>query len=281
MSSTPSNTPSAAPLGPRWWRRYGAVYAALWRNSVAREMGFKWNFLLWIVVEMLWFALQLIFVAVLYQHTDRIATWSQWEVVLLMGTSHFIQQVFGGLFLVNCAQISEHVRTGRMDFMLLLPVNARWVISVRQVDLGAFVNAGSAVAVIVYALSQLGIRPGPLAILGFLILSAAGVMVHYALMFLLSTISFWTVRAQGIVWAYYNMFQIARLPDAAFRGYFRVFFTFAIPMLLVANVPAKLLAEKIESPLEMVLLLALCGLCLAVSELGWRLALRRYTSASS
>ncbi len=281
MNSIPSNTRSAPPLSPRWWRRYAAVYAALWRNSVAREMGFKWNFLLWIVVEMLWFALQLIFVAVLYQHTDRIATWSKWEVVLLMGASHFIQQVFGGLFLVNCAQISEHVRTGRMDFMLLLPVNARWVISVRQVDLGAFVNAGSALGVIVYALIQLGIQPGPLAILGFLILSAAGVMVHYALMFLLSTISFWTVRAQGIVWAYYNMFQIARLPDAAFRGYFRVFFTFAIPMLLVANVPAKLLAEKIESPLEMALLLALCGLCLAVSELGWRVALRRYTSASS
>ena len=52
--------------------RYLKIYAALWQNSVVREMGFKTNFLLWIVVEGLWFALQLSFVAVIYQHTERI-----------------------------------------------------------------------------------------------------------------------------------------------------------------------------------------------------------------
>ena len=59
-------------------------------------------------------------------------------------------------------------------------------------------------------------------------------------MFMLASTSFWTVRAQGIVWGYYNLFNIARLPDEAFRGLFKAFFTFAIPMLLVANVPVKL-----------------------------------------
>ena len=33
--------------------RYLKIYAALWQNSVVREMGFKTNFLLWIVVEFL------------------------------------------------------------------------------------------------------------------------------------------------------------------------------------------------------------------------------------
>ena len=41
--------------------RYLGIYAALWKNSVTRETMFKGNFLLWIVVEMLWFALQLSF----------------------------------------------------------------------------------------------------------------------------------------------------------------------------------------------------------------------------
>jgi len=101
-------------------------------------------------------------------------------------------------------------------------------------------------------------------------------------MFLLSSISFWTVRAQGIVWGYYNLFQLSRLPDSAFRaGAFKAFFTFAIPMLLVANVPAKLLVEKLRSPLEMLLLLVMSLACLIVSELGWRFSIRRYASASS
>ena len=100
-------------------------------------------------------------------------------------------------------------------------------------------------------------------------------------MFLLASVSFWTVRAQGIVWGYYNLFNIARLPDAAFRGLFKAFFTFAIPMLLVANVPAKLVINKLSSPLDMLLLLGMSVVCFFASELGWRFSIRHYTSASS
>src|SRR6185503_16958419 len=115
-------------------RRYLTIYAALWKNSIVREMGFKTNFLLWIVVEMLWFALQLSFMFVVYSHTDRIGTWSKWQVVMLLGGSHFIQQLFTAFFLTNCTQLSELIRTGKLDFMLLLPVNTRFMISFRQVD---------------------------------------------------------------------------------------------------------------------------------------------------
>ena len=128
-------------------RRYLTIYAELWKNSIVREMGFKVNFLLWIFVELLWFALQLTFITVIYQHTDHIGDWSKWEVVLLMGASHFIQQIFQAFFLTNCVQLSELIRTGKLDFMLLLPVSTRFIISLRQVDLGGFVNAGSAIAV--------------------------------------------------------------------------------------------------------------------------------------
>jgi ABC-2 type transport system permease protein len=262
-------------------KRYLTIYAALWKNSVVREMGFKTNFLLWIVVELLWFALQLTFIAVIYSHTDHIGDWSKWQVVLLMGSSHFIQQVFQAFFFMNCTQISDYIRTGKLDFMLLLPVNTRFIVSLRQVDLGGFVNAASSVAVMGYALRQLNYVPSLWQIAGFGLLAATGVFIHYSLMFLLASVSFWTVRAQGIVWGYYSLFNIARLPDAAFRGFFKVFFTFAIPMLLVANVPAKLLADKLRSPRDLLLVLGMSVVCYGISELVWRFSVRHYTSASS
>jgi ABC-2 type transport system permease protein len=262
-------------------RRYLTIYTALWKNSVVREMGFKTNFLLWIVVELLWFGLQLAFITVIYQHTERIGDWSKWQVVTLIGAAHFIQQLFQAFFLTNITQISEYIRTGKLDFMLLLPVNTRFIVSLRHVDLGGFVNASSAVLVMAYALCQQRYVPSLVQTVGFLVLVAIGILIHYSLMFLLASVSFWTVRAQGIVWGYYSLFNIARLPDAAFRGFFKVFFTFAVPMLLVANVPAKLLVAKLGSPLEMLLLLGMSWICLLVSELGWRISLRHYTSASS
>ncbi|MEY2408748.1 MAG: viologen exporter family transport system permease protein [Verrucomicrobiota bacterium] len=274
--------PSQKEKSPMPIKRYAGLYGALWKNSVVREMGFKINFLLWIVVELLWFALHITFIAVIYTHTDRIGDWTKWHVILLLGASHFVQQLFTAVFLNNLIAISEHVRTGRLDFLLLLPVNLRFVISLRQVDLGAFVNAASAVGVMFYAGCQLHLSPSWIQLGGFVVVCAAGLILHYSLMFVLATISFWTVRAQGIVWSYYTLFQLARVPDVAFQpGLFKIFFTFAIPMLLVANVPAKLLADRLKSPVDIVLLIGLSAGCFVLSEMAWRFALRRYTSASS
>ncbi|HEV2211129.1 MAG TPA: ABC-2 family transporter protein [Verrucomicrobiae bacterium] len=261
--------------------RYLRIYSALWKNSVSREMSFKSNFLLWIVVEMLWFGLQLCFIGVLYLHTNSIGTWTKWQVVMLVGASHFIQQMFQAFFLINCTNLSELVRTGKLDFLLLLPVNTRFVLSLRQVDLGAFVNALSALGVMGYAAHQMHFVPTVIEALSFFALCVAGIAIHYSLMFLLASISFWTVRAQGIVWGYYNLFQIARMPDEAFHGLFKALFTFALPMLLVSNVPVRVLVHKLTRPEPVLLLLGMSLVCFAISEWGWRASLKRYTSASS
>src|SRR5436190_8331091 len=158
--------------------RYLGIYGALWRNSVTREMIFKSNFLLWIFVELLWFGLQLSFIGVLYLHTDQIGTWTKWQVVMLIGASHFIQQIFQAFFLINCTNLSELVRTGKLDFLLLLPVNTRFVVSLRQVDLGAFVNAASGLAVMAFAARQLHYTPPALDLLASFGLCLAGVVIY-------------------------------------------------------------------------------------------------------
>ena len=266
---------------PSAFVRYLTIYAALWKNSVTRETMFKGNFLLWIFVELLWFGLQLSFIGLIYLHTDAIGTWTQWQVVMLVGASQFIQQIFQAFFLINCANLSELVRTGKLDFLLMLPVNTRFVVSLRQVDLGGFVNGAFAIALMAYAARQLHLVPAFTHVLGFFVLCAVGISIHYSLMFMLATICFWTVRAQGVVWGYYNLFQIARMPDEAFqRGVFKAVFTFALPMLLVSNVPVRLLVNTLTSP-KLLLLLGMAVICPLISEWVWRISVRRYTSASS
>ena len=262
-------------------KRHLTLYAALWKNSVAREMSFKGNFILWILVEVLWFGLQLSFVSVVFSQTESVGTWTKWEMVLLVGASNFIQQLYQAFFLTNCTNLSELVRTGKMDFLLLLPVNTRFLVSLRVVDLGAFINALLGLCVMVFAAAKLNLHPTVAQIAGFSALCVVGILIHYSLMFILATICFWTVRAQGIVWGYYNLFNIARMPDEAFRGAFEAVFTFALPVLLVSNVPVRVLADKISSPQSWLLLIGVGLVWAVVSELFWRVSVRRYTSASS
>jgi ABC-2 type transport system permease protein len=263
-------------------KRYLGIYIALWKNSVTRETMFKGNFLLWIVVEMLWFALQLVFINVIYLHTENIGSWTKWQVVMLVGASHFVQQIFQAFFLINCTNLSELVRTGKLDFLLMLPANTRFIVSLRQVDLGGFVNAASALGVVVYGAYRLQLVPSFPHVLGFFLLCFVGIVIHYSLMFILASIAFWTVRAQGVVWSYYNLFQIARMPDEAFgRTAFRAVFTFALPMLLISNIPVRVLTNTLTSPAPLILLLVMSIVCALASEWFWRKSLSRYKSASS
>ncbi len=270
---------SLAPLGGL--ARYLAIYGAFWRYSLVREMGFKLNFILWILVELLWFGLQLSFMAVIYSHTDHIASWSRWQVVFLVGANHFIQQLFTALFLSNCLKLSENIRSGGLDFLLLMPVNARFLVSLRHVDFGAFFNAASAVVVMVYAGMQLHLAPSVAQYAGFALLLLVGLSVHYSVMYALACTGFWTVRAEGILWGYYNLFQLARLPADAFQGLFRAVFTFVVPVLLVSNVPVKLIIDKLGSPLEMLWLVLISAVMFTLSEWFWRASIRHYASASS
>jgi ABC-2 type transport system permease protein len=263
-------------------RRYAGIYAALIRYSLIHEMQFKANFLLWILVEGLWFGLQIAFMTVLYGHTDSIAGWSRWEVVLLVGCNQFIQQLFHMLFVTNLSNLSELIRKGTLDLLFLQPVNTRFLISVKKFEIGNIANALMGLAVVGYALAKLHRVPSVAQWMGFVVVCVAGLAIHYSLMFLLACIAFWTVRAQGIVWGYYNLFNIARLPADAFpRGAYRAVFTWVLPMLLVSNVPAKLLADRLGSPWELMPLIGMAVVCFVASELFWRLSLRHYTSASS
>ena len=100
-------------------------------------------------------------------------------------------------------------------------------------------------------------------------------------MFSLATVSFWTVRAQGIVYGYYNLFNIARMPDEAFpRGIFKSVFTFALPVLLISNVPVRLLVDRMTSS-SCLLLLGMAVGCALLSTWIWRISVKRYRSASS
>ena len=262
--------------------RYWQIYKLLLRNSLIRELSFKANFLLWLVTELLWFLGQILFVDVLFLNTQQIGDWTKWEVVLLIGTHQMISQIFQAVFYVNLANLPELVRTGRLDLMLLLPVDAQFSVSTRQFGLDNVVNVAVGAAFVVFSLGKLGIVPSPLQLACYGVSLLLGALVHYAIMFSLATLSFWIVRAQGLIYGYFNLVSIARYPDSVFSGLFKFVFSWLIPVIVVSNVPARLLTRAGSHPWMLMLYLAgACVLSLTFSRFFWLYALRRYGSASS
>ena len=263
-------------------KRYLEIYWLMIRNSLIREMSFKANFTLWMVVELLWFVGQIIFLEVLYGHVDSIGGWSKWECVLLVGTHQITAQIFQAFFYVNLAELPELIRTGRLDLMLLLPIDAQFAVSTRRFGFDNLVNALVGVAIVGFSLFKLQVLPEAHQFALFAGAIALGIVIHYAILFFLSTLAFWIVRAQGLIYGYYNVFNIARFPDSIFHGVFKVIFTYVVPVIIVANVPARTLARAFESPWFGLAQLTGAAVFVALaSRIFWKFALRRYSSASS
>jgi ABC-2 type transport system permease protein len=174
------------------------------------------------------------------------------------------------------------VRTGKLDVFLTLPLDAQFAVSTRQIGLDNIVNTGIGLSIVGWSLSKLGVVLSPKTVFLYTCCVFVGVSVHYSVMCSLSTLCFWIVRAQGLIYGYFNLFNIGRYPESVYGGFFRAVFTWVIPVILVANVPAKILTRGGEVELRtMVPLLFGAGALLCFTRWLWLCGLRRYSSASS
>ena len=263
-------------------RRYLEIWGIMLRNSLIRELSFKVNFVLWMIVEVLWFCGQVAFFSIIFGQVDRIGDWSKWEVILLIGTHQMIAQLFQAFFFVHVSNIPELVRTGRLDSLLALPIDSQFAVSTKQFGLDSVLNAILGGVVVIVALSKLQVTPSPGMIVLYLVAICFGVAVHYSIMLTLAAISFWIVRAQGLVYGYFNFLHIARYPDVIFPRIFRFIFGWIIPVIIVANIPARLLIKPLGQPAWLMFHLVVAGtIAFVLSRIFWRFALRHYSSASS
>ncbi|KXU36504.1 hypothetical protein AXK11_04425 [Cephaloticoccus primus] len=241
---------------------------------------FRFDFLLWSTVELLWMSLNVLLVSVIYAHTDSIAGWSKYEMLLLIGTSMLIQRFLIGFFWTNIHELGQNVRTGHFDFFLAQPGNLMFMVSTRKLDLDGLANSVIALAVVGYSAHELGLSPSLLDIAAYGLLVGCGLVIHYSFMLTVVSLSFWITNAQGLEGSYFTLFSFSRIPREAFKGLTQLVFVWTLPVVIVSNAPAKTILYGFNPQLGLWLLGAAAfwfGIAVTVFHRG----LKRYSSASS
>ena len=193
------------------------------------------------------------FFSIIFGNVDRIGDWTKWEVVLLVGTHQIIAQLFQAFFFVNVANIPELVRMGNWIPSWSCRSTASSQFPRNNSGSIALLTPCSVPAVVIVSLSKLGMVPNPASVLLYLVSLCFGIAVHYSIMLGLAAVSFWIIRAQGLVYGYFNFLNIARYPDVIFPRLFRLIFGWVIPVVIIANIPARLLIKSIGQPFPLML----------------------------
>ncbi len=281
---------------PSYWR----VFATFARNSLVRDMTFRMNFLLQCVSSVSWALMNIGFYMIIFVHVPQIGPdsgWGKYEFFVFLGTTWLVNSMVQAFCMPNAHEFSELIRTGNLDFALLKPIDTQFLVSFQKVDWAALANFAMGVVLLVIALTQLTTRAeNPITIEPWIavlypIYVICGVMILYSLMISLAATSIWLGRNQTLYDFWFYITNFSRYPMEIYQrgwGGYALWglFTFVVPVLIVVNVPARLLAQPLypgNSLQPWLALFAIVATILSIlaSRFVFRCALGSYRSASS
>lgn len=237
--------------------RYLAVLGTFARNSLIRDMTFRTNFVIECISSLSWIAMNLGFYLLVFQHASMIGAgtgWGRWEFFVFLATTWIVNALVEMLFMNNCEEFSELIRTGRLDFALLKPIDTQFLISLQRIEWSALPNLVTGVVLLCVSVAQLlqgenPIQLSALTVVLYLLYIFCGVVIMYSLMISLAATSIWLGRNQSLYDFWFYITNFSRYPMEIYSGTYglplRIGFTYILPVMLVINVPARLVAQPL------------------------------------
>ena len=285
IAPAPVEEAAEAASAPR--ANYYRVFAMFLHNAVVREMTFRGNLLITIMTRIFYFVAQLTLFEIIYRQVGAIDDWSREEYFAFMATGMLINSLVEAFFMPNCANYSELIRTGNLDFVLLKPIDPQFLISFEKMELAMLNQAVLAFSLVAYALIKIGHPVSLLHAVLYVVFVAVGVALLYSLMLLLASTSVWFGRNTGLYDFWFYVTTFARYPRDIYAGSaageaLQFGFSYVVPILLVVTVPSQILLAKVLNPSWLtVVAVASAVVGLLASRAVFRWSLRAYRSASS
>jgi ABC-2 type transport system permease protein len=261
-------------------RRTLAIVRAQLRASVALALQYRVEFLAEGALAILWMAVALVPLLVVYGTRTVVEGWTFPEMLLVLGWFVALKGILEGAVSPSLIAVIEHVRKGTLDFVLLKPADAQLLVSVAKLEPWRIIDLAGAGVIFAYAFGKLGRAPTAGEVAAALAMLLAALLVLYSIAILVVSIAFFAVRVDNLLYLFQSIFDVARWPSSIFRGVLAVLFTYVLPLALMTTYPALALLGRLRLGTA---LGALGGTIVfaAFARTVWSLSIRRYTSASS
>lgn len=271
-----------SPLG--FVARYAGLFGTQLRMSSLAAMQYRVDFVTRGLVAFLWSALTLIPLLVVFRVREEVAGWSFGEALVVTGWFTLLRAVLEGAVSPSLTAVVEHVRKGTLDFILLKPADAQFLVSTAKFEPWRVVDVVGALVIFGYAFAKLGRLPSLAHVAAAFVFLALAIVILYSIWILVVSAAFWVVKVDNLSYLFGSLFDVGRWPIDVLRGVWRgtllVMFTVVFPVALMTTYPARALLGRLD--LKAATLALAGGLAFTVvARRVWRRALAMYTSASS
>ncbi|HWU44225.1 MAG TPA: ABC-2 family transporter protein [Bdellovibrio sp.] len=259
--------------------KYLRLYLAMFRASFIADLEYRANFLTRFMTDIFWYVAQILTFEVLFTHTQHIGGWTLPQMRVFLGVVFIVDGIYMLILSENLDQFSEKVRKGDLDLLLAKPVNSQFFISLQKASTAAIGNLLIASSWFIYSVANLPDFHW-WRLFWLLLLIPCGLVALYSMRFSMAATAVIFARSENLQFIWYQVYRLGMRPDSIYVPWLKWMLLTALPVGVIASVPARALLEPPQyGLLAWVLMLAM--ILLFLTSKFWKFALRFYSSASS
>ncbi|MBU5355959.1 ABC-2 family transporter protein [Paenibacillus barcinonensis] len=250
------------------------------KNYMKTRLTYRADFWVEIISDLLFQATNLIFIFVVFRHTDNLGGWSEAEVLFVYGYFMVPYGIFSCF--INLWGFSErYIVKGEMDRILTRPAHNLFQILLENVDPPSLVGSFIGLIIMIISGAEMGLVLEWWHIPALIILAISSVLIYAGIYTTLTSLSFYSDAPTGILPLMYNIQGYGRYPVTIYNRAIQVLLTWIIPFAFVGIYPAALFLDRAEMH-RMALLTPVMGLVFATIGLTlWNFGVKRYRGAGS
>jgi ABC-2 type transport system permease protein len=261
--------------------RYLRLLGIQLRASATVAMQYRLDFVVQGGLALFWTSWSLVPILVVFGNREGVAGWSFEEALVVIGWFMVMKGILEGAVNPSLASVVEHIRKGTLDFVLLKPADAQFLVSTQKFQPWRVVDAIAGLVVFAVAFQRLGRWPEPAHVVAATLLLGCAALILYSVWILVISAAFFVVKVDNLSFLFVSIFDAARWPSDVFRGLLRFVFTWVVPLAIMTTFPARALLGKDFGPSDAASALGGAILFAGFSRAIWLRSIGRYTSASS
>jgi len=120
--------------------RYLRLYLQFLKFSFSRSLEYRMDFWFRIVMDCMFYLVELAFFTILYQHTDMLGGWNYDQILIFVSGFLVIDAIHMTVFSNNMWWMPILVNKGDLDYYVVRPVSSLFFLSLRDFAANSFLN---------------------------------------------------------------------------------------------------------------------------------------------
>ena len=260
--------------------KYFRVYKSLLIFNWNALIVYRIDFFTRLLTSILYTAYHVLAIFILTNTVSSVFGWSRYELLLLASSYSIFIGLFHAFISRNIHRLSEEIYYGRLDYLLVKPIDSQFSATLWTVDFISFFRIGIGMLLSWYFVSVLHLTITVLTITLYVAAMVMGLSILYSIWLSVISLTIFNPRLSNLIDLLYHISELTRYPRDMYQHLSLFIFSMIFPFTLVLIPSTKILLHtfglfQLSETVGMSVVLFL------VSRFIWMHSLKYYASASS